>query len=167
MANPHKGEVDFEITNTDGAAQTYTLRFSANALCELEDVLDMGINVIATQLSDVKDLRLKTVRAVFWAGLRDHHPGVTLREAGEIVTSMTLPVALEVVAKAFTAAFPEPPTKADPPPPVPSAGPAKIAAGGTGNVSLDNGVNKVSTTKSSGLGRPGTSSPSSTHAKPS
>jgi hypothetical protein len=161
MANPHKGEVGFEIDGTP-----YTLRFSANALCELEDELGLGVNAIAGQLADPKDLRLKTVRAVFWAGLRDHHSEITLIQAGEIVTAMSLPVALETIANAFSAAFPSRETKTDPQKPVPSAGPAKTVDG-TGNTSSENGVNKVSTTKSSGPLRPGTSVTSSMHGKSS
>jgi hypothetical protein len=92
------------------------MRFSANALCELEDLLDMGVNAVAAQLSNVESLRLKTVRAIFWAGLRDRHPKITLQQAGELVTEITLPRAMEMIGTAFQLAFQDTP-KARPPKP--------------------------------------------------
>lgn len=104
MANKHKGEVSFEV-----AGVNYTMRFSANALCELEDALDMGINAVATQLGNPASLRLKTVRAVFWAGLRDHHPDMTTVQAGDLVTELGIPRAIELVGKAFELTFQDAP----------------------------------------------------------
>lgn len=129
MANKLKGEVSFEV-----GEKSYTMRFSANALCELEDATDMGINAVASQISDPANLRLKTVRAVFWAGLRDHHPEMTLHQAGEIVTEITLPKALELVGSAFELAFQEEP-KARPSKPGPASPAKKETAAGTGLLS--------------------------------
>lgn len=100
MANRFKGEVTFEA-----GEKSYTMRFSANALCELEDAIGMGVNSVAIQLADPASLRLKMVRAVFWAGLRDHHPEITLLQAGEIVTDLSLTKSMEMVSKAFELAF--------------------------------------------------------------
>lgn len=159
MANAHKGEVSFQC---DG--KNYTLRFSANALCELEDALDLGISAVAQLLSDPEKLRFKTVRAVFWAGLLDRQPGMTLQQAGELVTTLTLPIVLEKIGEAFTAAFPAPeasvPTRPQKPEPDMTPAPA-----GTGTISSENGAKPVSTTKPFGAAPQTTSSHDSRHAK--
>jgi hypothetical protein len=130
LANKLKGEVSFEAND-----QSYTMRFSTNALCELEDALDMGINAVAEQLSKPDTLRLKTVRAVFWAGLRDHHPGMTVDDAGNLVSDITMPKALELIGKAFELTFQDAP-KVRPPKPGQVAGPAsKAPSAGTGLLS--------------------------------
>jgi hypothetical protein len=100
VANKFKGDVSFET-----GEKTYTMRFSANALCELEDALEMGVNAVAKQLANPESMRLKMVRVVFWAGLRDHHPEITLHQAGEIITDVSLTQAMGVVSKAFELAF--------------------------------------------------------------
>ena len=102
MTNRVKGEVPLKAGD-----RTYTLRFSANAICELEDQLDMGINQIAKQMADPEAMRMKTVIAVVWAGLRDHHPDITLAQAGEIITDASLIGSMEAVSEAFTVAFGE------------------------------------------------------------
>ncbi len=161
MANVHKGEVGFDLEG-----KPYTLRFSANALCELEDALDCGINAVAAQLSKPESLRLKTVRAVFWAGLQDRHPQVTLQEAGEMVTALTLQGALGLIGQGLSAAFPqvdgvEGDTKQRPPQPAPATDPA-----GIGTTSSANGASSTaSPTKPSGAARRATSSPTSPPAK--
>jgi len=100
LANKNKGEVSFEANE-----RSYTMRFSANALCELEDVLNMGVNDVAEQMSKPKNLRIKTVRGIFWAGLRDHHPEITIQKAGDIIQDISLPRCLELIGKAFNLAF--------------------------------------------------------------
>lgn len=100
MANRFKGEVPFEANE-----KTYTMRFSANALCELEGVTGIGVNAVANQIANPETLRLTMVRAVFWAGLRDHHPEITLHQAGEIITDISLTKAMELVSKSFELAF--------------------------------------------------------------
>jgi hypothetical protein len=100
MANRNKGEVSLQAGDKE-----YTLRFSANALCELEDATGMGINGIAQQLSSVDSMRMRTVIAVVWAGLLDRHPGITKEEAGEIITEATLLKTMSVVSDAFVLTF--------------------------------------------------------------
>lgn len=128
MANPVKGEVSFEANE-----KVYKMRFSANALCELEDQVGMGINAIATQLADPNNLRLKTVRAVFWASLLDYHPDITLRQAGDLVTEINMTEALKLITKAFELTFQDAP-KVRPPKPG-SVSPANKEAAGTGLLS--------------------------------
>lgn len=79
MANPHVGELSF-----DAGGKTYTLHYRHGALVELEEILDQGIVGIMNEVQGWKDhpdrMRLKTVRAILWAGLLDHHP--QFREKG-------------------------------------------------------------------------------------
>ncbi len=130
MANPHKGEVSFEV-----AGVAYTLSFSTNALCELEAHLDLGINEITALLGDVRKMRLRNVRAVFWAGLLDHHPGITVMKAGELAGHLKLPKVIELISNAFALAFPDDDAGGDKNPPVPGQG------AGTGPASSKAGLN--------------------------
>lgn len=104
MANPHKGEVAFEA---NGA--TYTLCFSIDALCSLEEATGKGIIAISNELSDPERLSLGMLRNVMWAGLRTYHPEIDVKAAGELIKSAGgVPVMVELIAKGFALAFPEP-----------------------------------------------------------
>lgn len=102
MANSHRGEVSFECEG-----QNYILSFTTNALCELEDALNLGIAEISEILSDPKRLRMKYVRAVIWAGLTDKHPQITIKEAGLIVGVIGLQKAIDLMSRGFSLAFPD------------------------------------------------------------
>ncbi|WP_173931391.1 GTA-gp10 family protein [Chelativorans sp. Marseille-P2723] len=102
MANPHRGSVALQV-----GGRAYTLSFSVNALCELEDALGQPVAQIANALNDPDTARLSTVRALVWAGLRDHHDEVGVKEAGDIITDAGIPACMEAIGKAFKAAFPE------------------------------------------------------------
>lgn len=125
MANPHKGEVSFDV---DGV--TYTLHYSTNAYCELEDLLGRGFGDIAMEMQSwspplgpdkkplpetaevaqkrIGKIKLSLMRAVFWAGLRDRHPDITVRQAGDLMSDMGGggPV-MEQVSRAMAAAMPD------------------------------------------------------------
>lgn len=90
------------------------MSFSVNALCELEDHLGMPVAKIASGMENPENVRMSTVRALVWAGLRDHHPDLQLREAGDIATEAGIPACMEVVGKAFGLAFPEAEATANP-----------------------------------------------------
>lgn len=98
MANPEKGEVAFKAADAE-----YTLRYSTNAICELEDHLGRGLNAIVADLE-----RVSTVRALLWAGLRAKHPEITLKAAGEIMDKCGVPTTVGAVSDALKAAFPPP-----------------------------------------------------------
>lgn len=102
MANPHRGQVSLKAGDT-----TYTLSFSINAMCELEDLMNEPIAKIASGLNKASELRISTVRALAWAALRDHHADIDIKRAGEIVTEIGVPDAMAAIGKAFAAAFPE------------------------------------------------------------
>ena len=100
MANANRGEVEFTA-----GGKTYTLRYTTNALCELEDALDCGLPEIVERVRDPKSVRLSTVRALVWAGLREHHPDITLLQAGTLVGEYGMMETLQKVGVAFERAF--------------------------------------------------------------
>ena len=102
MTNLTKGEVSLEV-----GSERLTLKYDINALCELEDALDKGIPELAILFSDVKKIRLKDLRVVFWAGLIHSRPELTIKEAGELISSAggMMPV-MDAVGRALSETFP-------------------------------------------------------------
>lgn len=130
MANPHRGEVAFEA---DG--NSYTLRFSANAICELEEATGRGALSLmmefqaleqprdakgkalpetpAAQAERLGRIKMTTVRALFWAMLRDRQPEITLREAGELIEAAGGLIGVaNLIARTFELSQPEAPNGA-------------------------------------------------------
>lgn len=97
MANPNRGQV---------ALGDYILSFSINALCELEDLLDQSPMEIVASLQAPDKMRMKIVRAMFWAALRDHHNEIDLQRAGLIISELGMEAAMAKVGEAFRLAFP-------------------------------------------------------------
>lgn len=106
MANPHRGEVGVTI-----AGKPYTLVFTTNALCELEDAINRSAFAAfaeilqATQNATV--LRFTTLRAMLWAALRQNHAGISLKEAGDLMQALGIREVMEAMVKAMTAAMPQ------------------------------------------------------------
>ena len=98
MANPTRSEVAFKVGEVE-----YTLKFSTNAICELESRLDKGLNTIVANME-----RLTTVRAMLWAGLQSKHESITIDRAGDIIDQCGMAAATEAIGKALNAAFPRP-----------------------------------------------------------
>lgn len=123
MANAHKGEVALEH---DG--KVHVLRLSINEICELETDLDMGINDITDRLNDANKLRVGLVRAIFYRALVGGGASVTKAEAGDLLSEIGVPKAMEKIGEAFSASFPvdEGDTTENPP---------KAAKAGTGKSS--------------------------------
>lgn len=78
MVAPVKGEISLSY---DGEA--YTMRLDFNALAEFEG--EVGGSAL-DMLQDPGKMTITQVRALFWAGLRQCHPEITLQEAGRILT---------------------------------------------------------------------------------
>jgi len=132
MANANRGEVTIKIGEKD-----YILRYSANSLCDLEDVVGLPVLQITDMLSDTKKLSMKLVRALLWAGLKEKQPEITLLQAGELVGELSLAGAYEQIGNAFQKAFPTPKK-------VEVENPPKLDAskqGGTGPASMPDGSN--------------------------
>ena len=95
MANPNRGEVELKA-----GEETYTLVFDINAVCELEQMLDKGVNEIVVQMG-----RVSVLRAMLWAGLRHNHK-VTIEQAGEIMQMAGAAETAAMIQKATELAFP-------------------------------------------------------------
>ncbi len=104
MANPLKGEV--ELIAGD---KPYTLRFSIDAICSLEERLGKGFPAIAVELQKPEKMTIVMVRHLLHASLTESHPDITLKQAGElIVTGGGMVIVLGKVSEAIAAAFPSP-----------------------------------------------------------
>lgn len=129
-ANPHKGEVSFELVS----GEAYTLQFTIDAVCTLEELLDKSSMEIFTLLARG---RIGVLRAAMWAGLQAHHPKVTLREAGELIPHIKGDQkALQLVTRAMNLAFGEADEGAE----AAGDGKADPPEGGTGQASSDTGA---------------------------
>jgi hypothetical protein len=95
-----KGEVSIEADGT-----RYTLVYSVNAICELEDRLGEGVAALANLGANGK--RFKTIRTVFLCGLLDHHPDLTEKDAGRIIDAVGIDKVDAAVGEAFGLAFPQ------------------------------------------------------------
>jgi hypothetical protein len=136
MGNAVKGEVSFAQ-----GGDTFTLVYDVDALCVAEEALDMAVEDILAQLN-AKRRKMGVVRAVLWAGLRRHHPELTLLGVGQTFFGpggLGILGAIVYIADALNKAFPKPVAdgeaasgEADPPPP---------AADGTGSGSSVSGAN--------------------------
>jgi len=102
MANPHKGEVAFEA---DGIS--YVLRFSIDAICQLEELTGKGIVTLIGELQDPEKMSLSLARQVLWAGLQEQQPHIGVKEAGELITAAGgMAKIISLFGTAFTASFP-------------------------------------------------------------
>lgn len=143
MPNIHKGEIGFEC-----GGQQYVLRYSTNALIEIEGALDMNVTEVSAALGNVQNLRMGTVRTIFWAGLRDRQVNTSQQVAGEIMFEIGFARTMELIGLAFQAAFPGSEDVADRPPQPAPATEARPA--GTGQSSSGGGESSVEETRSSG-----------------
>lgn len=99
MINPHKGEVSFE-----SKGQRYVLQYSIDAICTLEGETGKGIIALAGELEKSPSMTL--MRQLIWAGLLEHHPEMTLKEAGELILAAGgLVGAMRLFNQAFAVAF--------------------------------------------------------------
>lgn len=112
MANHIKGESTFKIQDKE-----YTLCFDNEALIQLEDILDQGIVGVCLEMQrwgkEPERIRLKWIRAMLWAGLRQHQPKITLEEAGDIMDAGGGVSMMNVIGEAMSKAWGEQPESKD------------------------------------------------------
>lgn len=97
MANPLRGEVELKADDT-----SYTLAFTINSVCELEDKLDRPLTDIVADMG-----RISVVRAVLWAGLLHHHK-MTVEEAGDVMHQAGAAATAQAINASLSQAFPQP-----------------------------------------------------------
>jgi hypothetical protein len=97
MANPHKGEIEFE---SDG--KRYTLSLSVNALCELDQAL--GVEDAVTELMLAGKMKVPHYRTLFFLAIKHHHPELTdEKQAADLVGLRQM---IDLLGQATKAAFP-------------------------------------------------------------
>lgn len=94
MANRKRGFVEIEL---DGKERK--LRYSLNALAELEDKLGIPLS----ELNEV-NMGMKQIRAFLWAGLIHENPELTEREVGDMVDFDNMEYISEKIGEAFKTA---------------------------------------------------------------
>lgn len=100
MANPHKGEVEFDL-----AGKKYLLSFSANAVAELEEALDKSVDEIGALLRDAAKVRLAHWRTMFTIALQDNHDDIDEKAAKALFKKLSLADAIQLTGKAYGLAF--------------------------------------------------------------
>jgi len=118
MANEARGERVLEA-----GGKRYIIKFSANALAELESALGIPILAMADKFT-AGNAGIRELRALLWAGLTESQPGMTLLDAGRLIDEAGIRGIIGETLAAFEAAFPLQG------PPEPATGPP--AANGTG-----------------------------------
>lgn len=108
MANKERGEIALDVKG-----RSYTLRLDMNALCELESALSTGGKEVTFHqaLRMVERQHLGATRALLWAGLRAHHPDLTIVDVGNLMLEMGGIQDIEAQLKAAVEA--SMPTKSD------------------------------------------------------
>lgn len=98
-----KGEVPLKAGDKE-----YTLKFTTDALCQLEDLLDMGINELIISASK-NILRIKQVRAMLYCACLQHHKEemTSLEVAGKIIDVTGFSETWTAVVKAIAACLPD------------------------------------------------------------
>lgn len=100
--NKETGKATLDI---DG--KLYTLQFTTNAMVEVEDLLDMPLPALAALMEDPLRVRVGHVRALFWGGLIEHHPDLTVQDAGALMQlAGGMDGLMPKMEAAFAAAFP-------------------------------------------------------------
>lgn len=94
MANKHRGFVSIELD------QPRKLKFTTNALAELEDALNMPLTQLGENMAGIK-----TIRALVWAGLLHESPNLTIDQAGNLLDYADFNHASEKVKEALELAF--------------------------------------------------------------
>lgn len=103
MANKQKGEVALVALSKE-----WILKFSTNALCELEDLTGKSAIEVANSMNDESKVTMKLLRQIVFAGLSENNPSPTIEDAGNIIDSVGFDVIGPKIAEAFILAFPAP-----------------------------------------------------------
>lgn len=130
MTNLVRGQVDAVL-----ADKTLTFSYSVDTICQIEARYpDETLDVLGRRLWNDRGTAFR--RAMLWFGLRDHHPEISEREAGELLTDPDILKIYEAVVRAWGACWPvkadapeDANAEADPQPPAKRPGQRRKAAG--------------------------------------
>jgi hypothetical protein len=106
MGNKVRGQTDFEVGDS-----TYSLHFTANGMCELEAAAGCSTMAFLKRLDEAaasSDLSIGDVRLLFWAGLKEHHPEITVQQAGSLMQELGgIDKAMALAGEAVAASMPK------------------------------------------------------------
>ena len=71
------------------------LRYTMNAVCEFEDLIDRPLSQLE------KDLSMSDMRAMIWCGLKHEDESLTLHDVGEMLDMANIGDVMDVVMDAF------------------------------------------------------------------
>jgi len=97
MANAIKGEIGFNAAGND-----WTLVYDFNALCTIEQELEVDVADVGDKLASPT-----MIRSVFRIGLEAKHGAMSDLEAGRLIHDLGPPMAAELIGRGFQAAFPD------------------------------------------------------------
>jgi hypothetical protein len=122
VPNPLRGEAPFKA-----GASKFTLLFDINVFCELEDETGLDLPALMEAIGNRPSFKL--LRSIFCAGLQEHHPGTSIKEAGNIMSDAGMEGIKDALQRAMQAAMP---AKADDDGVGGSEGKGPATGGGTG-----------------------------------
>lgn len=147
MANPVRGEVAVSFGD-----RTLTLSFSVDAICQLEDRTGQVVRELGARILTEEAMAFK--RTLLWAALRDHHPEVTHKAAGELMLEDGSEDLWPAFLKAWSAAWPIALPEAANAPEDPQTTPPAAMAAGTGRASSASGASSSSGRRKASGGKP-------------
>lgn len=100
MSNKHKGEFEFEA-----GGQKYVLRFSANAVIDLEEAFGRTVGQLGDLFQDTATLKLSDIRTMFCVGLQDKHEDLTNEQRTKLFGELLPMDATRIVMQAFQRSF--------------------------------------------------------------
>jgi hypothetical protein len=90
------------------AGRSFTLRYSMRAYVALQDHYQAeSFDEVARRISDTARLGARDVVAIFWAGLRTHHPELSQEDALGILDEMGMEGMQKEILAAFSASTTE------------------------------------------------------------
>lgn len=131
MADRMKGGVTLKLS--DG--RTLTLEYDFDGLIALEEAAGMRMPEVYAELQRLEKTKgspsLRLSRAIIFGGLQQHHPEMTLKEAGDLILKEA--GAIDTAMKAMAGAHG--PADGEGPPADGDQGPTRSSGAGTGETS--------------------------------
>ncbi|MGI3164978.1 hypothetical protein [Pseudooceanicola sp. 200-1SW] len=87
----------------------WKLAFTTNAMCAYEEETGKDFTSVAEVLAKAENGRLsmRVLRTILWAGLQEHHEGMTMRQAGNVLDACGMNDTGRAIGDALRLAFPE------------------------------------------------------------
>jgi hypothetical protein len=116
------GNLQTGHVRVEAKGKAYTLRFSIDAICQVEERSGRTFPEIAADMEAGK-ISLSLTRFLLWGALREEHPEIGVKDAGELMTAFGgVQGAIEKISAAMAAAFPVPDENPQNPPKPDQAG---------------------------------------------